>query len=259
MNCSKTILCGFVLGLFLLPVSCKKDDNPGKVKYGIDGITPLPDAVDLGIGVKWASYNLGASKEYEYGDFYAWGETETKTDYSWSTYKYANGDKYKLTKYCTVNSRWDGEERDPDGYSILLPTDDVAHVKLGGSWRIPTEDEFKALLTLKDEAKNSSSDYVWEEPTYALDANGDEIKDKNGNVISGIRITRKSTGASLFLPFAGYYSGTNEAYGTIGMYWSSSVNTKYPERSCTLLAYPKETRLQDRDRPYGFSVRPVTK
>ena len=66
-----------VAALMVLAVSCKKDDKTDKGKYGVDGVTPMPEAVDLGLasGVKWASFNIGASKEYEYGDYYAWGET----------------------------------------------------------------------------------------------------------------------------------------------------------------------------------------
>ena len=53
--------------LMLLSISCNKDD-----KYGVDGMTPLPEAVDLGLpsGLKWSSFNLGASKEYKCGDYY---------------------------------------------------------------------------------------------------------------------------------------------------------------------------------------------
>ena len=78
--------------LMVLAVSCKKDDKPGKGadsgKYGIDGVTPMPEAVDLGLSVKWASFNLGASKPEEYGDYYAWGETEVKDEYTVENYSY---------------------------------------------------------------------------------------------------------------------------------------------------------------------------
>lgn len=99
----------------------------------------MPEAVDLGLSVKWASFNIGASKEYEYGDYYAWGETTTKDNYDWASYKWCTGYN-KLTKYCPKDQadKWDATAKPngPDGEIKLLPSDDVAHVKLGGKWRI---------------------------------------------------------------------------------------------------------------------------
>ena len=48
-------------------------------------------AVDLGLSVKWATFNLGASSPEEYGGYYAWAETETKDTYTWSNYRYGSG------------------------------------------------------------------------------------------------------------------------------------------------------------------------
>ena len=60
--------------LTVLAAACNKDDRPRKGKYGVDRVTPMPEAVDLGMVVDgrkvlWASCNLGASNEYEYGYF----------------------------------------------------------------------------------------------------------------------------------------------------------------------------------------------
>lgn len=128
-----------------------------------------PEAIDFGLKVngktiKWASWNVGATKEYEYGDFYAWGEMTTKYTYSEQTYTYK-------------------------GYpSILPPENDVAQVdkRLGKKWRMPTAEEFESLLALKDNA-----DYTWEKWALAVDGNGDTPKDSKGRNIRGIRITRK--------------------------------------------------------------------
>ena len=113
----------------VLAVSCKKDDKTNKGKYGVDGVTPMPEAVDLGLSVKWASFNLGASKEYEYGDYYAWGETATKDNYDWASYKWCTGAENKLTKYCPKNKadKWDAVAKPdgPDGEVKLFPSDDV--------------------------------------------------------------------------------------------------------------------------------------
>ena len=82
-------------------------------------------AVDLGLSVKWASCNVGADSVEGRGNFYAWGETEPKEDYSWETYKHANGANNKLTKYCD-DGHWGN-----DGFAAekasLGPDDDVAY------------------------------------------------------------------------------------------------------------------------------------
>lgn len=101
------------------------------------------DYVDLGLesGLKWATYNVGASKVSEYGDFYAWGETQSKEVYDWSTYKWANGSYKSITKYCTNSSYGTVDDK-----SKLDPDDDVATVYWGSKWRMPTIDEIKELI-----------------------------------------------------------------------------------------------------------------
>lgn len=258
----KKLFCLSLAVLTLLSVSCKKDDKADKGKYGVDGVTPLPEAVDLGTvvngkNIKWASFNLGASKEYEYGDYYAWGETATKSDYSWATYTYANGYYNKLTKYCPKDKTdyWDVAGKEPDGEVTLLPSDDVAHVKLGGKWRMPTLDEIKALLALE-----TNDDYTWEKWALPTDENGNEIKDDWGNVVRGIRITRKSTGATLFLPASGYCDGTSigKKAGSEGNFWSSSLSTEYPSSACHLGFDSDDSSWFNVSRYYGFTVRPVS-
>ncbi len=87
--------------------------------------------VDLGLSVKWAGWNIGATAPEEYGDYYAWGETTTKSNYSWSTYIWCKGNDSTITKYCT-NSKYGTVDK----RTILEPSDDVAYVKWGGSWRM---------------------------------------------------------------------------------------------------------------------------
>ena len=101
--------------------------------------------VDLGLSIKWAICNVGASKIEDYGEYFAWGETITKSDYSWSTYKYCNDSDYnKLTKYC--NDSDNSNNGFTFGKTTLDLSDDVARQKWGGSWRMPTEIEFNELL-----------------------------------------------------------------------------------------------------------------
>ena len=89
--------------------------------------------VDLGLSVKWATYNIGASSCYDSGDLFAWGETSTKSSFSWSNYKWNDGGK--LTKYSKT-----------DGIMTLDSKDDVAAVKWGNFWRIPTAQEVNELI-----------------------------------------------------------------------------------------------------------------
>ena len=115
--------------------------------------------VDLGLSVKWATFNVGATKLEEYGDYCAWGETEPyyevgyaqespqahwkdgySAGYGWSNYKWCNGSYSTLTKYNTSTSYGT-----IDNKTVLDPEDDVAHVKWGGSWRMPTFGELSEL------------------------------------------------------------------------------------------------------------------
>ena len=172
---------------------------------GVSGSYNGHSYVDLGLSVKWATCNLGASKPEEYGDYYAWGETETKTNYGWSTYKWCKGDYDKLTKYCPSNKSgyWAGYGS-PDGKTSLELSDDVAHIKLGGKWRLPTDAEWTEL---RERCK-----WTW---TSTNSVNGYKVTGPNGN--------------SIFLPAAGYrYDTLLVDVGSYGEYRSSSLYTGYP-------------------------------
>ena len=219
--------------LSLAALSCHKDDNTTPVKYGVDGMTPLPEAVDIGLVVDnrrvlWANFNLGASRECDYGDYYAWGELNTKAIYDESNYSYKDRPK-------------------------VLPADrDAATVKLGGRWRLPTHEEFEALLALASD----SDKYQLEEMVTYKDARGKEIRDADGNVVCGLRITQKKTGYSLFFPAAGYGSGT--ARGKDGAYWSSSTFSIDPT-SVYYLAFDSGRLIANvlQMRSSGLPIRPV--
>lgn len=106
---------------------------------------PLPgsdaDYVDLGVSVLWATCNLGASEPADPGSYYAWGETETKTEYTWETYKWCMGTEESIYKY-TLGLDWP----QADGKTVLEAADDAAHVLLGGKWRMPTAVECRELV-----------------------------------------------------------------------------------------------------------------
>ena len=109
-----------------------------------------PEYVDLGLSVKWATCNVGATKPEEYGDYFAWGEVEPKNNYSLSTYKYCNGTNNSMTKYSAKNDVNRGEFY--DNKIVLGPEDDAATVNWGGEWRMPTKEE-------QDELRNKCT---WE-------------------------------------------------------------------------------------------------
>ena len=200
----------------------------------ISVICATPEAVDLGLpsGLKWASFNLGATKPEEYGDYFAWGEVEPKTDYSWSTYKWCKGGFGQLTKYC--NSSSNGYNGFTDNKTILDPEDDAAAVNLGGGWRMPTNAE-------QDELRSQCT-WTW---TTQNGVNGRLVTGPNGN--------------SIFLPAAGYrYDTSLGRVGSWGYYWSSSLSTDGPYS-----AYYVGFDSGDVDWYYdyrcgGLSIRPVT-
>ena len=184
--------------------------------------------VDLGLSVKWATCNVGASKPEEYGDYFAWGETQPKSNYDWSTYKYYNGSYNTLTKYNNSSSYGT-----VDNKTTLDLSDDAARANWGGSWRMPTKAE-------QDELRNNCT---W----TGIIQNG----------VNGYKVTSKSNGNSIFLPAAGYRDGSslNDAGGS-GDYWSSSLGTG-PYRAYYLFFNSSDVDWYDVSRDYGFSVRPV--
>ena len=201
------------------------------------GYAPAPadvQAVDLGLpsGIKWASCNVGAEKPEDYGNYYAWGEILPKEDYSWITYKYANGNYNKLTKYCNDVSY--GDNGFTDNKTTLEPEDDAAHMNWGGSWRMPTDAEWTEL--------REQCTWTW----------------TTQNGVNGYQVTSKTNSNSIFLPAAGSRRGTNLSYaGNDGYYWSSSLNEYGPGYAWYLYFDSDSVRRRDYNRRYGQSVRPV--
>ena len=190
-------------------------------------------AVDLGLpsGIRWASCNVGATAPEDYGNYYAWGETETKADYSWATYKYANGADDKFTKYC-INASY-GNEGFTDNKTTLEPEDDAAHVNWGGVWRMPTDAEWTEL--------REQCTWTW----------------TTQNGVYGYQVTSKINSNSIFLPATGYRYGTRLYYaGTDGRYWSSSLFAGYQNNAWSISFSPKTGR-DYYGRNFGFPVRPV--
>ncbi|MBQ9185049.1 MAG: hypothetical protein IJ151_04175 [Bacteroidales bacterium] len=102
--------------------------------------------VDLGLSVKWATCNVGAVLPGDYSDYFAWGETSKKSEYSWETYRWTDKEFYELIKYCP-SDKYDYwvDSGNPDNITQLDMSDDAARQNWGGSWHIPTEKEWTEL------------------------------------------------------------------------------------------------------------------
>lgn len=165
--------------------------------------------------MKWATCNIGAASPEDSGNYYAWGETKTKRLFDGYTYK-CNG--------------YD----DTDGRQELMPSDDVAHIKWGDNWHMPTEAEFQELI---DECT-----WIWT-----------TLNGKNG-----YKVVSKSNGNSIFLPAAGWRYGTSLYNdGSDGHYWSSSISESSPYDACWLRFDSDAHYTFSSPRNCGRSVRPV--
>ena len=194
-----------------------------------DFVLAQSGAIDLGLSVKWAAYNVGASKPEEYGDYYAWGETEEKSDYYWDTYKWCKGTDDTMTKYCTSSGYGT-----VDNKTVLDPEDDVAHVKWGDTWRMPTRDEIEELV----------NNCTWEWTAY----NG-----VNGQLVTG------PNGNSIFLPAAGCRFCTDLINrGSRGYYWSATLYEYYSGSAYYLHFHDGNYWNSWNGRSDGVAVRPVT-
>lgn len=195
------------------------------------------DWVDLGLpsGTIWATRNVGASCPEDYGDYFAWGETEPKDYYSMDTYKWAyydsNGD-LRLTKYCTRSDY--GYNGFTDNKTELDPEDDAAYVNWGPSWRMPTTEQQRELYE-----KCSS---VW---TTQNGVKGRLFTGPNGN--------------TLFLPAAGYrWDESLGGAGALGIYWSRTLYSSIPSSAYDLgFGSGGWGNWSNGYRYYGFSVRAV--
>lgn len=182
---------------------------------------PSPEAIDMGLpsGIKWATFNVGATKPEEDGNYYAWGETEKKEAYSWSTYTHCDGSSSTCHDI---------------GTSICATQYDVAHVAWGGSWRMPTADEMQELLDY--------CNYEW------VEYHG----------VNGLKLTSKDNGNIIFLPAAGDRWGTNSGNkGSYGYYWTGTLSEGSNANACRLNFNGGAVYKGDNFRYRGFTVRPV--
>ena len=196
--------------------------------------------VDLGLTVKWATFNVGATKPEEYGGYYAWGETEPKTVYKWETYEWCHDSQNSLTKYCNDGDY--GFEGYTDTLKVLTPEDDVAHVEWGGSWRMSTSAEMEELI--------KHCEWTWYE------AGNTEF-----NGVAGYKATSFKEGYEhcfIFLPAAGKRSARS-LYddGSYTGYWTSSLYTGLSYYAENLFGMDDWLEVSISTRQDGLSIRPV--
>ena len=183
-----------------------------------------PHLIDLGLpsGTKWACCNVGASSPEGYGGYYAWGETEEKSEYTLGTYVHYD---FNIWNYINIGSDISGTKYD------------VAHVKWGGDWHMPTLAQIQELL-----------DYTNADYTYLNGVAGKIFTGSNGNTI--------------FLPFAGKRVVKGVRYaGYYCEYWSSTLDNDYDstvkEYVYQLYCYDNGGYKTSDERGNGLSVRPV--
>lgn len=202
-----------------------------------------PVAVDLGLSVKWANMNVGASSESDFGKYFAWGETtgydsSDGHSFAWANYSLCSGSQTTMTKYC--NKEGYGTV---DNKTTLEAADDAATANWGSPWRMPTKAEMQELA----DTKSNTADYTWELTTV------------DGH--KGYRITRNSTGANIFLPASGNYGSSLYDQNYYGYYWSSSLDEESgsnPSNSYYLGTNNSNAGVYGWNSRYlGLSVRPV--
>lgn len=186
--------------------------------------------VDLGLpsGTLWATCNVGATTPEEYGDYFAWGETEPKVCYVWSTYKWCNGTRETLTKYCTNSSYGT-----VDSKTELDLEDDAAYVNWGEKWRMPSWDQINELI--------NNCSWVW----------------TSQNGVSGSLVTGPN-GASLFLPAAGFRSNYSLNYaGSRSTYWSRTIYSSRSNLAYDIYFNSEDAGCAHNARDVGQTVRAV--
>lgn len=218
-----------------------------------------PEYVDLGLSVKWATCNLGALSAEDFGDYFAWGETEPyyesgsahsenpiwkvgkENGYSWNTYKYCKGSSSTMTKYCFQSEM--GYNGFTDSKTILAPDDDAAHVIWGGDWRMPTTDEFTELFL-----------NCYPSWTTINGVNGYKfVSYKPGYEGNSIFLPAAGERDDVYIKDRGYFLA-----GKAGYYWSSSLSSLSSWTALERVFDSKGKHMViGHQRVSGYSIRPV--
>jgi len=215
--------------------------KPMKERLGYESHPKKSAAVDLGLSVKWAPFNIGAEKPEDKGDYFAWGETKAKSRYEDDNYRFRESGEFRNIKFNKYNT--DSERGKVDGRTELEPKDDVAHVKWGGSWRMPTKAEW-------DELRDNCT-WTWT-----------TVNGVNGYRISGNKPGYKDN--FIFLPAASFCVGQYMTHSDfededfMSWYWSSTLSDDIPGYAESVI-FNSEHINGGGSRIVGASIRPVTR
>ena len=211
-----------------------------KERLGYESHPDESVAVDLGLSVKWAPFNIGAEKPEDNGDYFSWGETEPKSRYGFGDYILGDTTDFWEMKFYKYNN--DTLYGTVDGRTVLEPQDDAAHVKWGGGWRMPTKAEWEEL--------RNCCTWTWDTVSG----------------VSGLRIISNKPGytdRSIFLPAASYCTGDimnhsdYEMSDYMSWYLSSTLSdTDGPAYTGSLL-FDSNSISWGGHRVVGASIRPV--
>lgn len=227
-----------------------------------------PEAVDLGLSVKWASCNVGARNPFGYGHHYAWGEVAgykeedvtnsqnyehrglyTKLSYYGDTYKYCTGNYpyYTMTKYTAS-----------DNLTVLEPDDDSANIHWGDGWRMPTSEEMEELLD------PSNCSWTWCGPSNSLPG---AAGNPEFNGVPGYKVQSLKPGFTdkyIFLPASGYRASSTsggenviENFFSMGYYWTSTLRADNDYGAMCLQVSSNDKTVSSWDRVMGCTIRPV--
>lgn len=198
--------------------------------------------VDLALpsGLLWAEANVGATSPADAGDYFAWGETAPKDNYTWETYKFGavevNEYGVPVRNHFTKYNKAEGTVLDKD--------DDAAYANWGKHCRMPLADDFNELL---------NGDYV--EAAWTTQTNS------QGKTIHGLLIKSKKNGNSIFLPAVGLKDSTAlTAPDVRGAYWTSSLDASENADVARYLSfYSGSCHVYNFSRCVGYSVRAVAR
>ena len=222
---SFALLLSSVMPVFM---ACSDDDDSTESPSSFCPDANHPHAIDLGLksGVKWSCCNVGATSPEQYGNYYAWGETQPKDAYDWQTYQYGKS-RGSVTNI---------------GKDISGTQYDAATASWGSSWKMPVDTLISELI---DSVTTGWINKEW----------------KTVNGVRGLKFTSKN-GAKIFLPAAAHRYGNEQGFvGTNGNYWSSTVDPIYAQDAACMHFSAATNKCVEGtgSRTYGYVIRPISK
>lgn len=204
--------------------------------------------VDLGLSVKWATMNIGATSPVEFGNYFAWGEIVSKNSYNWSSYQFYNKEN-SFSKYSGL-----------DNLGVLELKDDAANIKWKGNWRIPTVQEVCELMDgcYWEFTPNYKGTRVSGYIVYKAKNQSDKGQCSNEFELADLKSSYSLDDIHIFLPFAGYKEDRETfTEGEDCYYWTSSLHETRPQDSYFLYMHSTYTLCINGNRYYGQVIRAV--